>query len=182
MTKPILYLDVDGVLIRFREDRTRMHYEMHKGGFPANRVGDFLKWIDENFEVRWLTCWAMRGMLNDYSKTRLEAILWETIPDWHNPKSWAGTGEKVLGIDYDDTRAWFWLDDETKRDRPLLPEQYRNRLIKTNSSVNPNALLYSSLALYYRLMERDVHIMFPEFATDFNSQYKEWGESGRFGE
>jgi len=164
MSKPVLYLDVDGVLIQFREDRTRLHYEMHKGGFPANRVGDFLKWADENFEVRWLTSWAMHGVMRPERKLALEAILWETLPNWDNPLSWA-SGEKVDGIDYKDPRTWFWVDDETKRDRPLLPENYGNRLIKTNSSVNPNALCYTALELYYR--RGMCNIAYPEFASDY---------------
>ncbi|HKZ40494.1 MAG TPA: hypothetical protein VJ044_05995 [Candidatus Hodarchaeales archaeon] len=163
--KPVLYLDVDGVLIQFREDRTMLHYEHHKGGFPANRVGDFLKWADDNFEVRWLTCWCPSGQMHPERKTRLEAILWEDLPDWVNPMTW--WGEKTYGINFDEPRMWFWLDDETKHDRPLMYERFRDRLIKTNSSVDPNALIHSSLEVYYRLSQEDVKIEFPRFALDF---------------
>jgi len=167
MTKPILYLDVDGVLIQFREDRTRLHYEYHMGGFPANRVGDFIQWADRNFEVRWLTCWAMHGAMNEHAHEKLQAITWETIPNWDNPKSWAATGDKTRGIDFDDPRPWFWLDDETKHDRPLLPEKFGDRLIKTNSSVDPDALLYSAREMYDRLhYEFKTYIEKPCWASD----------------
>lgn len=171
--KPVLYLDVDGVLIQFREDRTRLHYQMHKGGFPAERVGDFIRWANANFEVRWLTSWAMCGAMRPVVKTQLEAILWESVPNWVNPKGWR-SGEKVDGIDFDDPRPWFWLDDETKRDRPLLPEQFRNNLIKTNSSVDPKALLRSALAIWGLLSGTEYEPSFPAWANDYDSATEQY--------
>lgn len=167
--KPILYLDVDGVLIQFREDRTMLHYENHKRGFPAERVGDFLRWADANFEIRWLTSWASWGHMRPEVKVDLEAILWESVGEWVNPKSWGGTGEKTRAIDYEETRQWFWLDDETKHDRPLLPEKFRDRLIKTDSSIDPKALMRSALELYGRLLTSETPVEFPRFALDYEN-------------
>lgn len=149
-TKPILYLDVDGVLISFREDRTRLHYEMHRGGFPAQRVGQFIDWVDRNFEVRWLTAWAINGSMKEESRLRLSAILWHDIPEsWVNPLPW--WNNKVEGIDFKEVRPWFWMDDEqSEADNEMVPRDGPN-FIHTNSSKDEFALVKSSITLYTRV-------------------------------
>jgi hypothetical protein len=159
------------VLIQFRQDRTRLFWECHPRGFPARRVEDFLKWIDKNFEVRWLTAWAIWGTMNPDSHERLCAILDCDVPKtWDNPMPWANPIiehsvelldiGKVRGIDLTERRPWFWLDDE-EFERQFLPEEHRHRLLQTDSSEDRNALIVAAM----KLSELVPETTFPQFTT-----------------
>lgn len=174
--KAVLYLDVDGVLIQWRQDRTREFYRCHPRGHGARRVSDFIMWADKNFEVRWLTCWAMCGKMRLEMLTELRNILdTPELPDtWDNPMDWANTHtnvpkghrvdgvccdtNKVNGIDLTETRPWFWLDDEDF-ERIFMPAHFQNRLIKTDCSVDRNGLLAATREMCIRLGWK-----FPHFA------------------
>lgn len=96
--KAVLYLDVDGVLIQWRQDRTREFYMCHPRGFPARRVSDFLEWIDKHFEVRWLTAWTLCGKMHPDTLAELRNVLDADVPDyWDNPRDWYN-GPDVVDI------------------------------------------------------------------------------------
>ena len=75
MTKPGMYLDVDGVL--WVIDDTGYH------GAPG--VAEFMDFALENFEVRWCTCWTMSGAMDKEDCERLaewtgvSADVWQLV-------------------------------------------------------------------------------------------------------
>lgn len=179
--KAVLHLDVDGVLIMFSETRTIDFYKCHPRGFPARRVEDFLVWADANFEVRWLTCWAMRGRMDEELRVELSNILGADIPThWDNPMDWAYTytnvpkgtvvdghtcnTNKVNGLDFTEKRPWFWMDDE-QFERRFMPVEFQDRLIQTNSSADKNALMISAKKIYAQCMRMGAIIDYPSFAA-----------------
>lgn len=61
MQKPVLYLDVDGVLWDLPRDVNGKHCASTPIG--AKGVREFIHFALEHFEVRWCTTWAMGGYM-----------------------------------------------------------------------------------------------------------------------
>lgn len=153
--KPVVYLDVDDTLLRFPPvPAKKLVHRLKKGelfeGLPAPGVQDFLFWLKENAEVRWLTMWAMRGTMHPELEEKLARLLdvpQDLIAGWHNPLDWGGTpgGLKTSGINWDEHEAgrpWIWLEDGILLDeREILKEKkVFSRWIECNVSRNPQAL------------------------------------------
>lgn len=120
-------------------------------GIPAPGAIDFLVWLRENAEVRWLTMWAMRGTMHPELEEKLARILGvdqSLIADWHNPLDW-GVGVNALKtsginwLEHAEGRPWIWLEDGILPDeREVLKEKkVFNRWIECNVSRNPQALM-----------------------------------------
>lgn len=105
--RPILYLDIDDTIVRWRDDRPE----------PAEGAAEFLLWALEHYDVRWLTTWAPNGeippdLLVDLAKMvdvpieRLALI---------RGLSWEG-GSKLDGIAWLEHvvhgRPFVWLEDD----------------------------------------------------------------------
>lgn len=110
--KPILYLDIDGVILTYKR-LTQLG--------PALGLKDFMRFALEHFEVRWCTSWAISGVmsptnLDDLANlTKLPVETWMRVQPslpWHNYKTEA--------IDWDEIkngRTFVWLEDG------ILPEE-----------------------------------------------------------
>lgn len=104
--KPILYLDVDGVILTYKR-LTQLG--------PALGLKDFMSYALEHFEVRWCTSWAVSGVmsptnLEDLAQlTKLPVEIWLQVQPslpWKNYKTEA--------IDWDEIkkgRQFVWLED-----------------------------------------------------------------------
>lgn len=110
--KPILYLDVDGVILTYKS--------LTQFG-PALGLKDFMRFALEHFEVRWCTSWAVSGVmgptnLEDLAHlTKLPVETWMQIKPslpWHNYKT-----EAIDWNEIKEGRTFVWIEDE------ILPEE-----------------------------------------------------------
>ena len=110
--KPILYLDVDGVLWVPERLTTRK---------PAPGLRDFMNFILLHYEVRWCTSWAISGTMSptnlEYLSeiTELPVELWLQVQPslpWDNFKT-----EAIDWKEIDAGRPFVWVEDG------LLPEE-----------------------------------------------------------
>lgn len=66
--KPVLYLDVDGVLLTFPpvlEEAGLAAEAGQLGMTAAPEAARFLRWAQQHMEVRWLTAWAQGGDMRE---------------------------------------------------------------------------------------------------------------------
>lgn len=113
---PIVYLDVDDVLIRW-EGRYRE---------TAPGAADFLRWLLCYVEVRWLTSWCPDGRMRDDRLEELTRVLGmqrEDLEAIHNPRPFPGRPfgypSKHLAVAFDEARPWVWIEDEHLHKRNL---------------------------------------------------------------
>lgn len=115
--KPVLYLDVDDTILMFPPWRDKAWWDANKGGAPAPKTKEFLEWAAEHCEVRWLTCWAMSGVIQEAKLNELARILGvpvSLISNFSNPLPWGGKRGKLNGINWDEHeegREWAWVED-----------------------------------------------------------------------
>lgn len=95
MPKPILYIDVDGVLFGLYGDPES--FQLRPG------VTSFLRWATERFECRWLTAWPQDRMEELMRRIYASQYLTIVYADWR-PNS------KTDGIDFS-AAEWFWIED-----------------------------------------------------------------------
>lgn len=135
--RPIIYLDVDGVLNKFPVDSAT----------AANGAAEFMKWALDFGEVRWLTYWCPSGIMP------LQAIVWlsntmgispNKLSTIYNPRY--HMGHKPDAIDWEaheNGRAWFWLDD-TEDEEWMQSLEFKNakdHFILTRSGQDDDALM-----------------------------------------
>ena len=137
MTDRLLYLDIDGVLLRRR----------HTGMFDAFEIApgclDFLEWATTRFQCRWLSSRCRAGWPDDKRRAFRHAGAWLDEPRWRvlnliEPAAW--TANKTEAID--PASDFWWLDDDpTEHARNWLRTRHReNRLIQVSSDRDPAAL------------------------------------------
>lgn len=146
--KPVLFLDVDGVLIRYPSYKgNEILYAKHPRGIPAPGVRDFLSWAFEHFECRWLTAWAVSGTMIRETRESLSKVLdmepsLFEIPNHSHP--WGDN--KTQAIDATEfqngARLGFWLDDDIMKDEQAQLRKWGlpHIFVHTNSSKDPDAL------------------------------------------
>ncbi len=114
--KPVLYLDVDGVLWNIVEGEPDRAARKPTWAGPANGLENFLEYAFETFEVRWCTTWAMSGtmrpedMENLYGHTDVPVETWAKVQPsygWREYKS-----ENVDWEEHDAGRPFAWVEDE----------------------------------------------------------------------
>ena len=153
--KPVVYLDVDDTILRFPPMSAKRAQQYIDGpekfyGLPAPGVEQFLTWLRENAEVRWLTAWAPWGAMHEEREAELAQLLKvdpSLIADWHNPLPWyeGPFNNKLNGINWDEHaagRRWIWIEDGILHDeREGLKERGAfNRWLECNTSHNAAAL------------------------------------------
>jgi hypothetical protein len=136
-TDPLLYLDIDGVLLRRR----------HSGMFDAFEIApnclDFLEWGTAHFQCRWLSSRCRAGWPDGrrrafhHAGARLDDPRWGVL-GLVEPALW--TANKTEAIDA--ASDFWWLDDDpTEHARNWLPAHRReDRLIQLSIDRDPAAL------------------------------------------
>lgn len=113
-SKPILYLDIDDVILSFRGIEAALN-----GGVAARGASSFLRWAEQHFEIRPLTLWANETGLFSFDnaveleqKTGMARGFWLQLKGL--PFEMGQYGGKIHGIDWmehEQGRPWVWLDD-----------------------------------------------------------------------
>lgn len=169
MNKPVLYLDVDGVLLRYpqrdqfdSDEAMRAFYAsdsiMNNGGAP-NGLADFLAWALDAFECRWLSAWACDGDVGFDGIRRLverTGVRGELFGAIGPCLGWSDN--KCQGIDWTEHaagREWFWIDDDAhlmeREVAELDRHNARHRLITVDTSIDPDGLTKARAELTRRL-------------------------------
>lgn len=121
--KPVLYLDIDGVLLDLEGLRQQ---DPKYGGpptwIPSYGAKEFLDWSKEHLDVRWLTYWCTGGKLLEGQAMDLAKIFNVDVEyfssieglHWHD-------GRKINGFFWLEHLVWnrpfVWVEDG------LLPEE-----------------------------------------------------------
>jgi hypothetical protein len=152
----IIYLDVDGVLLR----RSRVS----RGGFELSPYAEeFLAQLVASHNVFWLTTRCRAGMPNDVARAFRHAMQVASLPpklakliNAVEPAEWNSC--KTEGIDL--TANFFWIDDNPtpKALQVLATHGCLDRWIKARTDHNANDLLRVARVLGKRLpaVERPV--------------------------
>jgi hypothetical protein len=97
MKKPILYIDVDGVL-----------FGIYSGGYMQLRpnVIGFLEWCTANFECCWLTCWG---------RDRLYSLFYRIygLPTFNKIRyiNWIVNDSQLKVVSIDIQSDFYWIED-----------------------------------------------------------------------
>lgn len=146
--KPVLFLDVDGVVLGFRDDPATL--QVYKDGVvPAEGLWDFLDWAIEHMDCRWLTSWAPWGTMDRPSKEQLIRIIGGDInklDHFDHDHPWGS--DKTQAIDpteFFGGKLAFWLDDDVcKGEQKDLKRWGLERIfVHTNVFKDPLALMKS---------------------------------------
>jgi hypothetical protein len=135
---PLLFLDIDGVLLRRR----------HRGMFDAFELAahclEFLEWSTSRFVCRWLSSRCRQGFLDGSVRAFHAAGTPLGDPRWAmlnliEPAVWSVNKTEAI----DPISDFWWLDDDpTEQDRAWLRSHDRqDRLIEVSSDRDPDALL-----------------------------------------
>jgi hypothetical protein len=143
--RPVLYIDVDGVLLRRRMAGIFDAFELAPGCL------DFLEWATARFRCRWLSTRCRRGWPDGIRRAFRSAGASLDDPRWAvldliEPALWTLNKSEVL-----DARSDFWWldDDPTAQDRDWLRMHNReDRLVEVSSDRDPDALLHARSRLF----------------------------------
>jgi hypothetical protein len=142
--RPLLYLDIDGVLLR------RRHSGMFDGFELAPRCLAFLEWATLRFRCRWLSMRCRTGFLDGSRRAfrsagaPLDDTRWAVL-NLIEPAAWSVNKPEAI----DPTSDFWWVDDNVSaQDRDWLRAHNReDRLIEISSDRDPDALLHARSVL-----------------------------------
>lgn len=161
--KPVLYLDVDGVLWdiqqQLKDDPTIVAADPTTFACAAKGLEDFLEYALERFEVRWCTTWAMSGHMKMRDKELLEAHTgipvrtWAKVRDslgWYNLKS-----ENIDWEEHHEGRPFAWVEDGLLEEelQMLRANHFIDSYYYTDVFEDPDALIKTLAKLKERFGE-----------------------------
>ncbi len=148
---PLLYLDIDGVLLR------RRHPGMFDGFELAAGCLDFLEWATSRFRCRWLSMRCRPGFLDGSRRAFRAAGAPLDDPRWAvlnliEPAAWSINKTETI----DPASDFWWVEDNpSEHDRDWLRAHKRqDRLIEVSSDRDPDALLHARSLLQCGSPER----------------------------
>lgn len=151
--KPIMFLDVDDTVLRFRGKTN---------GKPAFLAKEFFLWSLENFECRPLTMWATAGWFFEERAVQLAGLL-EVHPDlvrnWKNPLGFREYKTEALNWDELKDRRWVWVEDGLLRKEIDILKENKSFPNFISCNVSHNGLRLAEV--WIKLSER-FHIPLPE--------------------
>jgi hypothetical protein len=138
--KPIMLLDVDGVLnvldpiFESRKARTVRLGIRRLPFWPAPHARTFLLWAFRNFEVYWLTCWfAWTKSIENWADVPHRPFL--GMPRLYRQEDWKLTVARSTVGPYR-TRPVVWVEDGFQPETRLWAKKHRNvLLVKTDSRI-----------------------------------------------
>ena len=119
--KPVLYLDVDGVLWdiqrRLKDDpKAVVGSDPTTFACAANGLEEFLEYVLEKFEVRWCTTWAMGGSMPEHSMLLLKEHTGVSVDTWAQVQPSLGwydyKSENINWNEYHGGREFAWIEDD----------------------------------------------------------------------
>ena len=146
--RPVLYLDIDGVL--WDVDQTSPA-GIGYGARGARGIGIFVKFALEHFEVRWCTMWAPSGTLHMEGRETLAQHTGIPASTWARVRSSKGhvrfKHETIDHAEHLAGRPFVWVEDG------LLPEEHQwlrgngwqDRYFHTDVFADPDALVKTTL-------------------------------------
>lgn len=145
--KPVCYLDVDDTLLRFPSFEDKAFWEANPTGAAAPGAGEFFRWLKRHFEVRWLTMWCTRGVMDVdrcFELAELLGVEPNEIREVKNPLAFVG--DKTEGINWlehtRDGRPWVWLEDDIlPSEIDFLGEKFIGNWIRCNVSEHETRLV-----------------------------------------
>jgi hypothetical protein len=146
--RPILYLDVDGVLLRRRNQGIFDAFELAPGCL------DFLECATARFRCRWLSSRSRRGWPDGIRRAFRAAGAALDDPRWAILDLIESTVWTINKTEAVDPRSDFWWldDDPTAHDRDWLRAHDReDRLIEISTDTDPGALMQ-----LIRLWDQDI--------------------------
>ncbi len=158
--KPVMYLDIDGVL--WDVDMSKVPAEEMEDAYKgANGVAEFMAFALENFEVRWLTAWGhFTGDIEDHGRELLARYTGVGIDVWAQVKPNKGwKRNKTEGISWDEHlkegRPLVWIEDgiSAPETQALAANHLSHRYYHTDVFDDPNALIKTHAKLR-SLLER----------------------------
>lgn len=169
--KPICYLDIDDTLLPSFKSPLFHKYGI---GIYTNiisiKAGTFFKFLNEYFEIRWLTGWAPGGdmafddsyRLSKYLDVPIEVIFKakNPLPIKFDPSHAQGV-IKYVGIDFNDPREFIWVQEDIYQlDKQFLTEKQKlDRFIKCDISMEEDAM---------EIAQRHILRLFPNIYKDSN--------------
>lgn len=158
--KPVMYLDIDGVLWDVDLQKVPGRIAMDDAYKGANGVAGFMEWVLARFEVRWLTAWAMKGHLDAEDLELLARYTAVPVDVWAQVKPNLGwRQDKCQGISWgehlQEGRPFVWIEDglTPSETQTLQANGLLHRYYHTDVFADPNALIKTQ-ALIASLMDR----------------------------
>jgi hypothetical protein len=143
-TLPILFIDIDGVMLR------RRHLGMFDGFELAPHCLEFLEFATARFECRWLSSRCRQGFLDGSKRAFRQAgaplsdLRWEVL-HLIEPAVWSVNKTEAI----DPASDFWWIDDDpSEHDREWLSAHHReDRLIEVSVDRDAAALLHAKSRL-----------------------------------
>lgn len=161
MKPRIAYLDIDDTLLVWTNDHA---------GWAAPRADQFLIWLNEHFEIRWLTMWCPIGYLDEEKAQELSMRFNHKIDpafflSIRNPNSFKSL--KTDAVDFIESRPWVWIEDALLGNEYLILDKQlaRNKFYKTNVSHDIVALQST-----WRRLGRNFEIAIPEYLMEYSKE------------
>lgn len=136
--RPILFIDVDGVLLRRRNSGIFDAFELAPGCL------EFLEWATARFRCFWLTSRARLGWPDGVRRAFRAAGAAFDDPRWAvvdqiEPATWETNKCEALGPESE----FWWIDDAPSLDDVnwLRVHGWEDRLIKISTDTDPEALM-----------------------------------------
>lgn len=149
--RPVLYLDVDGVLWDLpRNPGGKIHSGEPQG---ARGVEEFIDFVLEHFEVRWCTTWAMVGYMRPETLRRLAdhtGVPAETWAKVQPSKGWSTAKHQNIDAEEHRTgRPFVWVEDELlpKEHQWLRGNHWHDHYFHTDVFKDPDALVKTTRRL-----------------------------------
>ncbi len=157
-----LYIDIDDVLLRFPATADEAWAKKYPFGEPARGAKEFLEWSVKHFGVvRWLTCWALDGRLEEKDVLKLSNIFQVNPVLLRNIIGRrCSANNKSMGITptyYHETSVWV-EDNLLAVEKQFLIGRPDVNYIYTNTSEDPDALIktWNKIAEQYELPKCDI--------------------------